>query len=117
MIEIEFNYNQHYTTIQANLRDKFKDIINKYIQKSLLNPTSIYFLANGKRINPEETVEKQMNDTNMQNKNLKVLVQLLEDENNKKEVIIKSKDIICPKCQEPCRIKANNFKLELYIIS
>ena len=87
MIEIEFNYNQHYTTIQANLRDKFKDIINKYIQKSLLNPTSIYFLANGKRINPEETVEKQMNDTNMQNKNLKVLVQLLEDENNKKQVI------------------------------
>jgi len=58
MIEIEFNYNQHYITVQANWNDKFKDVINKYLQKSLLNPTSIFFLANGKKINPEESVEK-----------------------------------------------------------
>ena len=114
MIEIEFNYTQHYTTIQANLNDKFKDVINKYLQKSLLNPTSIFFLANGKKINPEETVEKQMNNTNKQNKILKVLVQLIEDENTEKQVIIKSKEIICPQCQEPCRIKTNNFNLELF---
>ena len=53
MIQIEFDYNQHYVTIQANLNDKFKDVIDKYIQKSLLDPSSLYFLANGKQINPE----------------------------------------------------------------
>ena len=30
MIQIEFDYNQHYTKIQANLKDKFKDVIDKY---------------------------------------------------------------------------------------
>ena len=114
MIEIEFNYNQHYSTIQANLNARFEEVINKYIQKSYLNPSSIYFLANGKRINPKDTVEKQMNDMNKQNKNLKVLVQVIEDGNTKKEVIEKSKDIICPKCLEPCRIKINDFNLELF---
>ena len=94
MIQIEFDYNQHYTKIQANLKDKFKDVIDKYIQKSLLDPSSLYFLANGKQINPEETVEKQMSDINKQNQNLKVLVQLIEDGNTKTQVFDKSKDKI-----------------------
>ena len=114
MIQIEFDYNQHYTKIQANLKDKFKDVIDKYIQKSLLDPSSLYFLANGKQINPEETVEQQMSDMNKQNQNFKVLVQLIEDGNTKTQVFDKSKDIICPKCREPCRIKVEDFHLKLF---
>ena len=51
MIEIEFDYFQVITKIQANLDDKFQDIINKFIQKSLLEPSSVNFLVNGKVIN------------------------------------------------------------------
>ena len=109
MIQIEFNYNQNFTTIQANLEDKFQDI-----QKSLLNPTSLYFLANGKQINPEEKVENQMNDMNKRNKNLKVLVHLIEDGNTKIQIFENAKGIICPKCHEPCRIKIDNFSLKLF---
>ena len=52
MIEIEFDYFQVITKIQANLDDKFQDIINKFIQKSLLAPKSVNFLVNGKVIKP-----------------------------------------------------------------
>ena len=48
MAQIEFNYNQNLTIIQANLNDKFKDVINKYLQKSSLDSNKVFFLANGK---------------------------------------------------------------------
>ena len=96
------------------MNDKFKDVIDKYIQKSLLDPSSLYFLANGKQINQEETVEKLMSNMNKQNQILKVLVQLIEDENINLKKLEKSKDVICPKCLEPCRIQIEDFKLKLF---
>ena len=44
---------------------------------------------------------------------MNVLVETIIKE-NKKEVMIKSKDIICPKCQKPCRIKMKDYKIKLY---
>ena len=111
MTQIEFNYNQNLTIIQANLNDKFKDVINKYLQKSSLDSNKVFFLANGKQINTEETVENTMNDINKQNNNLKVLVQMIEDENNKIKKIEQSKEIIC---NEPCRFKFDDYKLQLF---
>ena len=111
MAQIEFNYNQNLAIIQANLNDKFKDVINKYLQKSSLDSNKVFFLANGKQINTEETVENVMNDINKENKHLKVLVQIIEDENNKTKIIEQSKEIICPICNEPCRFKFDDYKL------
>jgi len=48
MVEIEFDFNQMMTNIQAKLDDPFKDTINKFMQKSLLQPGSVHFLANDK---------------------------------------------------------------------
>ena len=36
MVEIEFNFNQTITIIQANLDDLFGDVIFKFMQKSFL---------------------------------------------------------------------------------
>ena len=110
MIQIQFEFNQQLTTIQSKLDEKFQIIKDKYIQKSLLNPNQVIFLVKGKKINPEEKVENQMDSMDKQNKNLKVLVQLIEeDENSNTQVTIKSKEIICPICYEPCRIKSDNL--------
>ena len=119
MVEIEFNYNQRITVIQAKLDEPFQNLINKYLQKSLLQPGSVYFLANGKHINnPQNKVESFMSNLNKQNKKMQVLVNVIEDneENDKSKdnVIIKSKDIICPNCKEPCRINTDNYKIKLY---
>ena len=115
MVEIEFNFNQMITNIQAKLDVPFQDVINKFMQKSLLEPGSVNFLTNGKVINPNESVESHMSNLNKQNKKLKIFVTMsVNDEQNKEEVIVKSKDIICPQCKEPCRIRIENYKIQLY---
>ena len=44
---------------------------------------------------------------------MKALV-ILIDEKNKEEKLIKSKDIICPKCKESCKITMKEGKFKLY---
>ena len=114
MLEVEFDYAQQITVIQAKIEDKFKEVINKYYQKTSINPDNVCFLTNGKQIKLEETVESQMNGINKQNKNMKVLVHTIEDETPDSDIIIKSKDIICPICRESCRIKVENYKIKLF---
>ena len=74
MIQIEFNYNQQKISIQVQPDDIFKNAINSYIQRTSLNPDSVYFLSNDKQINPEQTVESQMNEINRQNRKIEVTV-------------------------------------------
>ena len=112
MVQIEFDYEQTITVIQANLGDLFKVVINQYLGKSMISPDNVTFVANGSTVNPNLTVEKQMNDFDKINKKMKVLVKIIKEEENK--VIIKSKEIICPECHEPCRIKFENYKIKLY---
>ena len=113
MIQIEFDYNQIKTVIQAHLTDTFQDVINKYTQKALLDPKTLCFLANGKFIDPQKTVESHMDRFDKENQKMNVLVNLVyvHIDNN---VYIKSKDIICPTCNESCRIKIENYKIKLY---
>ena len=113
MVEIEFNFNQAITNIQAKLDDPFQDVINKFMQKSLLKEGSVNFLVNGKAINPNESVESHMSNFNKQDKKMKIIV-IMYDEQNKEQVIVKSKDIVCPQCKEPCRITTENSKIKLY---
>ena len=97
MVEIEFNYNQVLINIQAKLDDPFQDVINKFMQKSLLDPGSVNFLTNGKVINSDESVESHMSNLNKENKKMKIIVTMtINDEENKEQVIVKSKDVICP---------------------
>ena len=118
MVEIEFNLNQVTTMIQAKLDDLFEVAINKFIQKNIdaikSNTNKIHFFSSEKLIKSEESIENQMTELEKKNKKMKVLVDIIEDENkNNKETIVKSKDIICPNCHEPCRIKFENYKIKL----
>ena len=111
MVEIEFDYNQDKIVIQAKLEDTFKEVIDKYCQKALFDPDDLYFIANGGQVMPEEKVENLISIFNSQVK-LKVLVYLIQ--RSTKIKTIQSKDIICPKCKEPCQIKFENCKIILF---
>ena len=113
MIKIEFELNQNITIIQADLKELFKNIINRFLQKAEIQPGAASFLANGKILNPEEALENQMNQINKESKSLKIIVNLIYAP-KPGEKLIKSKDIICPECYEPCRIKIKNCKFKLY---
>ena len=114
MINIEFDYNKEKILLQAKSNDIFRDVINKYLQKTLLNPNDTYFIANGKKINQSGTVESHMSDIDKESNEIKILVQLIEDEEGKKNIIDKSKEIICPSCHEPCLISIENYKIKLF---
>ena len=114
MINIEFDYNQEKILIQAKSNDIFRDVINKYLQKTLLNPNNTYFFANEKQINQSGTIESHMSNTNKESNEIKILVQLIEDEEGKKNIFDKSIEIICPSCKEPCLISIENYKIKLF---
>ena len=115
MVEIEFDFNQVKTNIQAKLNDPFQYVINKFMQKSLLQPGSVSFLVNGKVINPNGSVESHMSNLNKQNKKMNIIVTMIENEDpNKQQNIVKSKDIICPQCKQPCSIITEDYKIKLY---
>ena len=99
--------------IQAKQEEPFKTVINKYLQKSSLSPNDVFFITNGRQINPEDKIENQINQMNIRNKKLKILVQLIERTIISQE-FANSKEIICPKCQEPCRIKTEDFHISLF---
>ena len=54
-----------------------------------------------------------MNPINKEDNKIKVLVNLTNRE-NEEQVLIKSKDIICLKCYEPCKFKIENYRIKLY---
>jgi len=111
MTSIEFIYQGNITEIQSNLNDKMKDIINKYIMKSLIDKNSIMFLYSGNKINEElklsDIIGKEEKDK------IKILV-YSKDSNNNNNTIKKSKYIICPDCGENIKYRINNYKIYLY---
>ena len=62
-------------------------------------------------IDPEKTVGNYLKKSNEGKINIAVTRKHKEDN---KDIIEKSKDIICPECKEPCKIKLNDYKIKLY---
>ena len=115
MVDIEFNYQQKKTVIQAKIDDSFTNVISKFISKTKLDLNNIFFLSNGKNLNKNEKVKSIMSESEKRNKKMIILVY---DINNTINIgntnIIKSKDIICPICQENCLFDLRNFRINLY---
>ena len=113
MVEIEFMYNGINTIIQCNLNEKIKDICKRFIDKANLNNININYTYNGKLvINEELSFEEIANNEDKARKKMSFIVfdNLIEE---KEKEIIKSKDIICPKCKENIRMDINEYKINL----
>ena len=113
MISIEFNFNQRITIIHANLSDPFQTSFAQFFQKTSIQPNSVYFIIDNVQIKPEEIVESYMNHFNKDDGKLKVLVYII-DKDNKNQMIVQSKDIICSECKEPCRIEIDEYHIKLF---
>ena len=113
MIEIQFELDQVKTIIHSKLEEPFKNIIDKYLIKISKEPDTLYFISNDKQMNPNETIGNQMNEQEKKDKKI-IIYALSTEKENKNDIIIKSKDIICLKCKEPCRIIIENYKIKLY---
>ena len=112
MEEINFNYNGINTIIQCLNDDYFKDICKKFASKIQVDYDNLIFIYGGELLNLElkyNQIIKQLD--------INIINILVYDKNstyiNKNERIIKSKDIICPKCGEICRIKIKDYQIKL----
>ena len=113
MIEVQFELDQIKTIINAKLEEPFQNIIDRYLNKTLQKPDSLYFISKDKPMKANESIGNQMNEQEKKDKRIIIQAFILEKE-NKDEIIIKSKDVICSQCKEPCRIKIENTKITLY---
>ena len=113
MVEIEFEYLEKKILIHANLSDYFNIIFNKFYQKSGTDPNSVIFMAHSKNITEDLKLEDIMDETEKLNQKIHITVYPINI-NNKNKIIEQSKEIICPKCSEQCRIKFDDYFIELF---
>ena len=115
MATIDFNYNGSMTEIQCNEKQTIKDSINKFCLKTSLKNDSLFFLYGADKISEklkDLTFEEFAKDTDKERKKINILV--FEKEKEDKKGVIKSKEIICPKCGEKAIININNYKFVIY---
>jgi len=78
------------------LEETFQDVIKNYFQTFKNSDSS-----------------NKMSQLNIEDKRIKVVISLLNEE-NQEHAFYKSKEIICPKCNEPCLYKLENHLIKLY---
>ena len=108
MAEAIFNYEGNITTIQCEMNEKMKDIIDRFLIKLEKKENNLYYLYNGTQINYELTFNEQANDIDKNRKQMNIIVTKSEyPQNIIKEIV--SKDVICPECQGNSLIDFQNF--------
>ena len=118
-IEVVFTYNGVNTTIQCEKNMKVKDIYQKFRNKVQAEDKVLYFMYNGKNIqNGELKLDDISNFEDKKRNKMNILVNELEGTQEQKkdqsECIVKSKEIICPKCQENIKINIKDYNICLF---
>ena len=113
MANIEFQFKGNKTRILCERSDKIKDIIQKYLNKVEIDRNTVYFLYSGNIIDNEELSLLELIGENHENINETIILVIPFDEINQNEKLVKSKQIICPKCGENILYKINNYKIGL----
>jgi len=108
-----FEYKGSKTSIQCNPNDKMLNICKKFSEKLSVDFKSIYFIYSGNPVNFDLTFIQIANSVDKLKNQINVLVYSNDIINNTFQKVI-SKDIICPKCGESCKIDLNNYKICLY---
>ena len=120
MCEVVFSYQGQRYLIQCNQNDTLKEIIQKFITKSSLEKEKIYFLYSGESLKEELTFEQTINNEDKASNKMNILVSSIDDDNQEsddkesnKKNMVKSNNIICPKCGEKAKIDFKNYKISL----
>ena len=83
MAQVIFNYKGNEISIQCDLKDKFKDIFNKFSNKININSNRLIFLYGGKKLEENVSFESQAFSGEKINNQINVLVYDMSDfENN-----------------------------------
>ena len=87
--------------------------MRQFYQKAEIIPNSVFFMANSILLTGDKKIGDIMNETEKYNKKMHISVFPLYLD-GKDKVIVESKEVICPKCLEQCRIKIQDYIVYLY---
>ena len=113
MVNIIFNFKEENAVLECQKEDKLKDICNNFVSKIGININNLYFFYNGNPLNMELTYDEQVDSIDRNLNEMKILVHEKNKTIDIKE-LKKSKEIICPKCNDYCRINIKDYKIKLY---
>ena len=112
---IEFEYNKIKTKIEIDIEQKFQDAVDIYLTKEKIDLNSVEFIHENKKINLNEKIESSINNINNDNDNI-IPIQVIpkNDIFLNKPIKKEISEIKCPKCCEPCRMKIENYLINLF---
>ena len=110
MAELIFIYNQNPMKIQSNENELMKDVIERFCSKIDSKSSDLYFLSNGKLIDPKNKVADEFKSDIKSKNMIKILAYSNKEENPIQNIKI-STELICPKCNEPCQIEIHDYKM------
>ena len=116
MAQVEFKYNGLNYNIQCHEDQKMIDIIDNFKSKLHLSEKNINYLYDGRNwseFNKNLTFIQMANSIDKERKMMNIIV-LIDETSYDNKKLIKSKNIICPKCGENIKIKINNYKINLF---
>ena len=114
MIELEFEFEQEKIKIKANLSDLFITVFSKYYSKAKIEPNSVIFLSRAIIISGDKKISDIINEEEKINRKMIITVLRCYYSNKNNKTIVDSKQIICPKCSEHCRIKIEDYIIKLF---
>ena len=119
-MEAIFIYNGISTSIQCKKDEKMEDICKRCAIKVGININDFYFLYGGENIDLKLSYEEIIDEDDLNRRKMSILIYqnsnnyLSTNENNQNLSKIKSKNVICPICEENCLLNIKNYKLFLY---
>ena len=111
--KIYFIYKGIKIIILGSLNEKMKNIINKFIEKAHTKRDSIYFVYSSKIVDEGLSLDQIANKEDKLRKEMAILVYSYSNDNQKNS-IIKSKEVICPKCLGNINLIVENYKISLF---
>ena len=115
MSKIIFNFKGQEITIPCKKEENLKLVIKRFAKKVQINTNKVYFIYGGNIVNEELTFNKIAKSNDKERNIMNVLAEEIEEYNDiSNENIIKSKNIICPKCKENILIEFDDYNINLY---
>jgi len=109
-----FSYNGAETKVQCEKTQKMKDIIKSFGVKAQIDDVDkLIFIYGGNKLNSDLTFDEASNSMDRENNEMRILVFENEEAVTKIEGLVKSDNIICPKCKEYCIFNFKNYKIRL----
>ena len=110
MSELIFIYNQNPVKIPFKANELMRDIIERFCSKVHAKSSDLYFLSNGKIIEPNKKVDDEFKSDLISKVTIKILAYSNKEEISTQDFKI-STEIICPQCNESCQIEVKNYKI------